>query len=126
MNDPRMITALGVLLGIDMQAFSRPEGSDEQAETSQRQNPSQPKPTAPSKQQPQEEATAELLNETEEDKAKKAADHEKRLGSEAYRQRNFSEAERAFSKAWQLYPKDITYLTNLSGDCVCLCCKGMR
>ena len=28
-SDPRMIDVLGVLMGIDMQGFSRPEGSDE-------------------------------------------------------------------------------------------------
>lgn len=50
----------------------------------------------------------------EEAKAKADALAEKAKGSEHYKQRRFDEAASAFSKAWDLWPKDITFLTNLS------------
>jgi len=111
MNDPRMITALGVLLGIDMQAFSRPEGSDElPPELNQRASSSKSTPAQKTETKPEPVATEETV----EDLSRKEAEHQKQLGSSAYRQRDFAEAEKAFSKAWELYPKDIAYLTNLS------------
>lgn len=51
----------------------------------------------------------------EEAKAKKAAEDAKKAGSEAYKKRNFDEAAQLFEKAWELWPKDITFLTNLGG-----------
>jgi stress-induced-phosphoprotein 1 len=119
MQDPRMITALGVLMGIDIQGFSRPEGSDELPEGMQfRDTPatssSGPKATPP----PVPEAKIEEVVEEEDPDAaaKSEAEAQKKIGSEAYRQRNFEAAEAAFSKAWDLWPKDLTYLTNLSGE----------
>lgn len=49
----------------------------------------------------------------EEAKAKADALAEKEKGSEYYKQRRFDEAGAAFAKAWDLWPKDITFLTNL-------------
>jgi stress-induced-phosphoprotein 1 len=46
-------------------------------------------------------------------KAKEAADHEKSLGTENYKKRQFDAAIEHYSKAWEMH-KDITYLTNLS------------
>jgi len=112
-NDPRMITCLGVLLGIDMQGFSRPEGSDEMPPEVGRE-PSSATPTPPPPSKPKAESIPEAKMEPEVDPEQKEADQQKQLGSAAYRQRDFPEAERAFSKAWELWPKDITYLTNLS------------
>jgi len=112
-NDPRMITCLGVLLGIDMQGFSRPEGSDDLPPEINRQ-PSTSTPTPPPSKPKAEPAPEPKAPEPEMDSEQKEAEQQKQLGSAAYRQRNFEEAERAFSKAWELWPKDITYLTNLS------------
>ena len=49
------------------------------------------------------------------DSVAQEAEAEKRKGSDAYRRRDFNLAEEAFAKAWELSPKDISYLTNLSG-----------
>ena len=47
--------------------------------------------------------------------AKKAAEAEKKLGAEAYKKRDFTTAIRHFNKAWETWPKDTAYLTNLAG-----------
>jgi stress-induced-phosphoprotein 1 len=51
----------------------------------------------------------------EEAQAKREAEAAKKAGSEAYKKREFEEAATQFSKAWDLWPKDITFLTNLGG-----------
>jgi stress-induced-phosphoprotein 1 len=58
-----------------------------------------------------EEAEAE---EDEDAAAKKAAEAEKKLGAEAYKKRDFAAAVTHFSKAWETWPKDIVFLTNLA------------
>ena len=119
-----MIDVLGALMGIDMQGFSREEGSDELppgVSRAQAQNPSSP-PTSPPPQpaassskapEPPKEEDVEMLDE-EEAAAKKQAEEEKKLGAEAYKTRDFESAITHFQKAWDLYPKDITFLTNLA------------
>lgn len=47
--------------------------------------------------------------------AKKEAEAIKAQGTVAYKARKFEEAIEHYSKAWELYPKDVTFLTNLSG-----------
>ena len=51
----------------------------------------------------------------EEAAAKGEAEAEKKKGSEAYKKRDLEAAETHFSRAWEVWPKDITFLTNLSG-----------
>jgi stress-induced-phosphoprotein 1 len=51
----------------------------------------------------------------EEVKARKEAEAEKKLGGEAYKKRDFEAAAAHYSKAWDAWPKDITFLTNLGG-----------
>ncbi|KAK0467907.1 activator of Hsp70 and Hsp90 chaperone [Desarmillaria tabescens] len=129
-GDPRMIDVLGALMGIDMQAFNRPEGSDELPEGYSKVDPSVPKSSPPppqpaaSSSQPSASTSApppptsedvEMDEEVaEEAKAKKEAEEAKRVGGEAYKKRNFDEASQQFQKAWDLWPKDITFLTNLA------------
>ena len=58
------------------------------------------------------------MQEVEDDedvKIRKEAEAEKRQGTEAYKKRDFETAATHFSKAWDVYPKDITFLTNLGG-----------
>ncbi|KAF5357580.1 hypothetical protein D9758_007450 [Tetrapyrgos nigripes] len=117
LQDPRMIDALGALMGIDIQASERPAGSDDIPSAS----PSSPKPAASSPPPPQpststappaEDVEMEDLDE-DEAKAKKEATELKKKGGEAYKKRDFDEAIKAFEKAWEVWPKDITFLTNL-------------
>ncbi len=136
-GDPRMIDVLGALMGIDMQGFSRPEGSDEvppgvspsaAAASSPPMSPakhappppSPPPPSSSKAREPQDVKMAEAEDEakevgSEDAAAKAAAEAEKKLGSEAYKKRDFAVAVAHFNKAWETWPKDITFLTNLSG-----------
>lgn len=128
LQDPRMIDVLGALMGIDMQGFAREEGSDElppgvspeNVHSQSRSPPSTtasppPQPTASSSKAPEsaKEEDVEMLDE-EEAAAKKQAEEEKKLGAEAYKARDFENAIAHFQKAWDVYPKDITFLTNLA------------
>ncbi|KAK7061350.1 heat shock protein sti1 [Favolaschia claudopus] len=125
MQDPRMIDVLGALMGIDMQGFTRPEGSDEMPPGMSTSPPpaasSPPLPTpsssrAPPPPEPTPAPAAEDVEmevDDEEAQAKRAAEAAKKAGSEAYKKREFAEAATQYSKAWDLWPKDITFLTNL-------------
>jgi stress-induced-phosphoprotein 1 len=123
LQDPRMIDALGVLMGIDIQAQTRPEGSSEgfpQQEARPQTPPPAPSPSSAKKSEPeptppqQQDVEMEELDE-EEAKAKKDAEASKKAGTEAYKKRDFDIAIQHFEKAWDLYPKDITFLSNAGG-----------
>lgn len=142
-QDPRMIQVMGVLMGIDMQAFERPEGSSElpadlesKREEIEKQTggPSNSSPStskavpAPAASKPAASAPAdaemkdaspaeeESSPEAAEEKRLKAeAEAEKKKGNELYLKRNFEPAIEHYNKAWELH-KDITYLNNL-GAC---------
>ncbi|OAX43102.1 TPR-like protein [Rhizopogon vinicolor AM-OR11-026] len=123
-----MIDVLGVAMGIDMQGFSREDGSDELPPgLTQATPPSPPKPATPSTPSPSastsktpartpapEPEDVEMTEEdTDEAKAKAEALAAKAQGSEHYKAQRFVEAAECFSKAWDLWPKDITFLGNL-------------
>jgi stress-induced-phosphoprotein 1 len=143
-QDPRMIQVMGVLMGIDLQAFERPEGSKDLPEdleehrenierqtggassSSQTRDESSTKPastpaaskasqTAASTSQ-SNEVEDEAMDETEDGvKADKSAgDAEKAKANALYLKRQFDEAIPHYQKAWELNPKDITYLSNLA------------
>ena len=132
-SDPRMIDVLGALMGIDMQGFNRPEGSDDvppgvppSAASPPSSSPSSashaPPPAASSSKAPvpDDVKMAEVEEEAddgdnEDAAAKAAAEAEKKLGVEAYKKRDFAVAITHFTKAWETWPKDITFLTNLGG-----------
>ena len=141
--DPRMIDVLGALMGIDMQGFSRDEGSDElppgvrPEQVYEQPAPSSPPPPPPAAApqpaassskapEPPKEEDVEMLDPEEAEK-KAAAEAEKKLGAESYKARDFDGAIAHFQKAWDVYPKDIAYLTNLAGkkgvEC-CGCCSS--
>ncbi len=128
-SDPRMIDVLGALMGIDMQGFSRPEGSDEVppgVPKSAVSPPSSPPPSAKpapaasssKSREPEDVKMAEAEEDDEDAAAKKAAEAEKNLGADAYKKRDFVTAITHFSKAWETWPKNVTFLTNLAGKCI--------
>lgn len=147
-SDPRMIQVLGVLMGIDMQmggpgdipgAAAASSSSAREAEedvempdlTPADSKPQyKPEPAKAPEPEPEPEVDEEELAKK---KAKEEADKEKALGTENYKKRNFDEAIKHYSKAWELH-KDITYLNNLGaayfekGDyqaCVDTCTKAI-
>jgi stress-induced-phosphoprotein 1 len=54
----------------------------------------------------------------EEAQAKAVAIEEKTKGNTAYKARQFEEAIAHYTKAWDTWPKDVTFLTNLSGELI--------
>ncbi|KAJ7477153.1 activator of Hsp70 and Hsp90 chaperone [Mycena galericulata] len=108
MQDPRMIDVIGALMGIDMQGFTRPEGSEEMPP-----GVSTSPPPAAKSPTPAGGLIDEMEVDDEEALAKKEAEAAKKAGNEAYKKREFEEAATQFSKAWDVWPKDITFLTNL-------------
>lgn len=63
---------------------------------------------------PPEEDTAMEEEPDEAALAKAEALNEKAAGNAAYKKRDLDVAEAHFAKAWDLYPSDITFLTNLA------------
>ncbi|KAJ9092115.1 hypothetical protein QFC21_006981 [Naganishia friedmannii] len=141
LQDKRMLDVIGVAMGIDMQAFERPEGSTDLPEghkeptatptpmegvesTSSNSKAAkveddvpEPKPTprAPEPKKaaptPAKEAAPEPAADAEE---KKQALASKARGAEAYKSRDFDAAIQAFTEAWETWPQDVTFLTNLA------------
>jgi hypothetical protein len=128
-----MIDVLGVAMGIDLQGFAREEGSDELPPgVSKVSDPGPHSPTAssspPPTRTPPPKSTPSAppapaasedveMDETdsEEAAAKKEAEAAKKAGNDAYKARDFQKAAEYFTKAWDVWPKDITFLTNLGG-----------
>lgn len=142
MQDPRMIQVMGVLMGIDLQAFERPEDVPGAAakEAAQETPKPAPEPAKEAPKQPEAPKQAEVPEEpmpeadSEEAKNKAAADAEKKLGNERYLKRDFGPAAEHYQKAWELY-HDITYLNNLGAvyyeegryeDCIKACEQAVQ
>ncbi len=108
-SDPRMIQVLGVMMGVDMEM--RDSDPREQGDVNMSDAPAQDSQPTPAQKAPEPEP--ELDEEAlEKKKAKEEADKEKALGTENYKKRNFDEAIKHYTKAWETF-KDITYLNNL-------------
>jgi hypothetical protein len=116
-----MITVMSVLLGIDMEAFDNRRDASATAPTASFDTPpespqSPPASTSTSKPAPDVKmAEPEDEEPDEEAQAKAAALKEKDFGNAAYKKREFPQAAAHFTKAWDLWPKDMTFLTNLAG-----------
>lgn len=146
-SDPRMIQVLGVMMGVDMDmrmpdeegapggpaSGSKPEAEDEimtDAPAAKKPEPAAKKAPTPEP-APVEEEDEEKIQER---KNKEAAEKEKALGTENYKKRNFDEAIKHYTAAWDLH-KDITYLNNLGAahfekgdfqECINVCTKAVE
>ena len=125
MQDPRFLSVMSVLLGIDMSFGGGPGAGGpggpgvREAEEDIEMPDSRPASTAPSKKAPEPEPEPEQEpepEETEEEKAAKEAktkaDELKKKGTEFYKKRQFDDAIDNYTQAWELH-KDIAYKTNL-------------
>ncbi|CBX91266.1 hypothetical protein IAQ61_010623 [Plenodomus lingam] len=123
MQDPRFLSVMSVLLGIDMSfgggpGAGGPSGSGAQeAEEDVPMPDARPSPTAQPQKAPEPEPAPEPEEEeTEEQKAAKEAkakaEELKKKGTELYKKRQFDEAIEYYTQAWETH-KDITYKTNL-------------
>ena len=116
-----MIDVLGALVGIDLQASTRPEGSDElPSDIHSPPPPASPPAPTPSSSKPKSPEPAPVqedieMEDDDETRAKKEADGAKEAGNVAYKNRNFEEAAKQFQLAWDTWPKNVAYLTNLAG-----------
>ncbi|KAG1902930.1 chaperone [Suillus fuscotomentosus] len=90
-SDSRMIDVLGVAMGIDMQGFSRDDENDGLP-------PNFKTPPTPAPAPARAPAPPAPVHEPED---------------AHYKAQRFSEAAEYFKKAWDLWPKDITFLGNL-------------
>jgi len=109
-------------MGIDIQAGTRPEGSSEIPEGVEVPSKEPPTPSRPSPNQtertpaPPPADDVEMEDDDEEAQAKKSSEAAKEAGSVAYKNRDFDEAIKQFDLAWNTWPKNIAYLTNLGGN----------
>jgi stress-induced-phosphoprotein 1 len=105
-------------------AMERPEGSNEmppgmqpmsgsEASSSSSKPKAEASKSAPKKPEPKEEP---MEVDDPDAQAKKEAEAVKAQGNAAYKARKFEEAIGHYTKAWELYPKDVAFLTNLSGE----------
>ena len=71
---------------------------------------------AESKPEAKVEPEDEPMEVDEDAQSKEVALEEKNKGNAAYKARNFDDAITHYTKAWDAWPKDVTFLTNLSGE----------
>ncbi|KAH8830551.1 activator of Hsp70 and Hsp90 chaperone [Flagelloscypha sp. PMI_526] len=112
-QDPRMIEVMGVLMGIDISANSRPEGSSDEIPDVQARSSSPPPPSKPAPPPPVEEVVMEDESDPDVQAKKEALDLKAKAGVH-YKKREFVEAAELYQKAWDTWPKDITFLSNLA------------
>ncbi|XP_065207806.1 stress-induced-phosphoprotein 1 [Planococcus citri] len=101
-EDPRILTTLSVLLGVDMTSAGDSMDVDPPSASQ-----SEPKPSSTPK-APEPEPTENLTD--DELKAK----NEKELGNAAYKKKDFETALKHYNKAVELDPTNMTYYTNIA------------
>ncbi|VFQ88735.1 unnamed protein product [Cuscuta campestris] len=134
LKDPRVMQALGVLLGIKIQTgMPGEEFPDMKEKSPERKRPAEAEPL---KEKVHEPEPVEFSEEEKEIKERKAqAQKEKEAGNVAYKKKDFESAIQHYSKAIELDDEDISFLTNRAAvylemgkckDCINDCDKAIE
>jgi stress-induced-phosphoprotein 1 len=102
-SDPRFMTALGVILGVDLET-SGPGGPMDTGDSS----PPPPRP------RPQPPTSKPAKADSDSSKPLSPADEEKEKGNAAYKKKDFENAIKHYDQAISLQPDNITYYLNKS------------
>lgn len=105
LKDPRMLTTLSVLLGIDFEKSEDGGGDASMDESSDMQNENSSNIKSDNLEKPQE-------METDISEEKKKALEEKEAGNKAYKKKDFETALQHYDEAIKLDPNDMTFHTN--------------
>lgn len=136
LKDPRVMQALGVLLGIKLHTgMPGDDFPDIRDMSPERKRPAEAEPVKEKVHEPEPESV-ELSEEEEEIKERKAqAQKEKESGNVAYKKKDFETAIQHYSKAIELDDEDISFLTNRAAvylemgkyeDCIKDCDKAIE
>eukprot|EP00128_Syssomonas_multiformis_P007694 Colp12_sorted_trinity150504_noHs@23144 len=127
LQDQRIMSLLGFLLGIGGDGAAEPQPEPKPAPT-----PAAPKQATKA---PEPEPEPEPMELSDEDRNKQQASQEKDKGNEAYKKKDFANAIQHYSKAIELDPTNITFYTNRAAvhfekgdfqECLKDCEKGVE
>lgn len=110
MNDPRLITCLGVLLGINLQTMGMEDNDSFTTSEPSDRSSSEPKTSSQAKTSSNSKSSSKPDTELTGEKKQALAAKEK--GNAAYKSKNFDEAITYYDQAIKLDPTDMTYLNN--------------
>jgi stress-induced-phosphoprotein 1 len=103
-SDPRFMTALGVLLGVDLQTAGG--GPNDFGDSPLSSSPPQPKKSEPASKPVPKSSSSESSKQVS------PADAEKEQGNVAYKKKDFETAVSHYDKAIELDPENMTYYLN--------------
>lgn len=117
LSDPRMMTIMAALMGIDLNMPEAPGASEPELKKAKAEEPrteakptkTEPKPEAKAEEDPADADPEDVI--MEDSSNEEAAVAAKLEGNKLYKQRKFDEAIAKYEEAWNLH-QDITYLNN--------------